>query len=255
MSILPDSLTYMQRIQDAARLGYPWYVSGELSLEKWASLEIKLSELYDCNLPKSTRSKRRSSGEAVTLLYAVAGPPDQSPRMVRWVMAVTDGKGRVHAREKLLRFDTERCSFIDRYELVHDGVGWSWRMNRKRVEALRERIHEIASAPPDRRQIRRDADGQYDAEIESLMDELYRAPGFRLMRRQIGKLVGFAQGEWRRLRPESGPQIRPRTFLPYVTRRPNSVQVQSRRRGGARDLGVYAHAVCACSMRMQHAAC
>ena len=29
--------------------------------------------MYDCNLPKSTRSKRRSSGEAVTLLYAVAG--------------------------------------------------------------------------------------------------------------------------------------------------------------------------------------
>ena len=46
MSILPDSLTYMQRVQDAARLGYPWYVTGELSLEKWPSLEIKLAELY-----------------------------------------------------------------------------------------------------------------------------------------------------------------------------------------------------------------
>ena len=227
MSILPDSLTYMQRVQDAARLGYPSYVAGELSLEKWPSLEIKLAELYDCNLPKSSRSKRRSSGEAVTLLYAVAGPRDQSPRMVRWLMAVTDGKGRVHAREKLLRFDAqERCSFIGRYELVHDGVGWSWRMNRKRVEALRERIHEISAAPPEHRQIRRDARGEFDAEIEALMDELYRAPGFRLMRRQIGKLVGFAHGEWRRLRPEGGPQIRPRTFLAYVTRRPNSVKLR-----------------------------
>lgn len=223
MTLLPDSLVFMQRVQDAARLDYPFYVTGELSLEKWASLEIKLTELYDCNLPKSTRSRRRSSGEAVTLLYAVAGPPDQAPRMARWLMAVTDGKGRVHAREKLLRFDAqERCSFIGRYELVHDGVGWSWRMNRKRVEALRERIHEISSAPPERRQIRRDDRGEFDAEIEALMDELYRAPGFRLMRRQIGKLVAFAQGEWRRLRPESGPQIRPRTFLPYMTRRSNT---------------------------------
>lgn len=222
MTLLPDSLVFMQRVQDAARLGYPWYVTGELSLEKWPSLQIKLAELYDCNLPKSTRSRRRSSGEAATLLYAVAGPPDQSPRMVRWLMAVTDGKGRVHAREKLLRFDaTDRCNFIGRYELVHDGVSWSWRMNRKRVEVLRERIHEIASAPPDRRQIRRDDRGEFDAEIEALMDELYSAPGFRLMRRQIGKLVAFAQGEWRRLRPESGPQIRPRTFLPYMTRRSN----------------------------------
>ena len=225
MPLLPDSLAYMQRVQDAARLGYPWFVTGELSIEKWPSLEIKLTELYDCNLPKSTRSKRRSSGEAVTLLYAVAGPADQVPRMVRWLMAVSDGKGRVHAREKLLRFDAaqDRCSFIGRYELIHDGVGWSWRMNRKRVEVLRERIHEIASAPPDRRQIRRDAAGEFDAEIEELMDELYRAPGFRLMRRQIGKLVAFAKGEWRRLRPESGPQIRARTFLPYMTRRSNTI--------------------------------
>ena len=223
MTLLPDSLTFMQRVQDAARLGYPWFVAGELSLDKWPSLEIKLTQLYDCNLPKSTRSKRRSSGEAVTLLYAVPGPPDQAPRMVRWLMAVSDGKGRVHAREKLQRFDAaqDRCSFIGRYELVHDGVGWSWRMNRKRVEALRERIHEIASATPERRQIRRDDRGEFDTEIEALMDELYRAPGFRLMRRQIGKLVAFAQGEWRRLRPESGPQIRPRTFLPYMTRRSN----------------------------------
>ena len=70
------------------------------------------------------------------------------------------------------------------------------------------------------------ARGEFDAEIEALMDELYRAPGFRLMRRQIGKLVGFAHGEWRRLRPEGGPQIRPRTFLAYVTRRPNSVKLR-----------------------------
>ncbi len=34
-----------------------------------------------------------------------------------------------------------------------------------------------------------------DAEIEALMDELYHAPGFRLMRRQIGKLVAFAKGD------------------------------------------------------------
>ena len=87
-------------------------------------------------------------------------------------------------------------------------------------------VHEISAAPPEHRQIRRDARGEFDAEIEALMDELYRAPGFRLMRRQIGKLVGFAHGEWRRLRPEGGPQIRPRTFLAYVTRRPNSVKLR-----------------------------
>ena len=45
MSLLPDSLTFMQRVQDAARLGYPWFVTGELSLEKWPSLEIKLTQL------------------------------------------------------------------------------------------------------------------------------------------------------------------------------------------------------------------
>ena len=44
MTLLPDSLTFMQRVQDAARLGYPWFVAGELSLDKWPSLEIKLTQ-------------------------------------------------------------------------------------------------------------------------------------------------------------------------------------------------------------------
>src|SRR5690554_5883600 len=121
--LLPDSLTFMQRVQDAVRLGYPWYVSGEITREKWPALAAKFCSLYECDLPKSTRSRRRRSGEAVTLLYAVEGPDNQSPRMVRWLLAVTDGKGRVHARERLLRFAAQqRCSFIGRYELVHDGV-------------------------------------------------------------------------------------------------------------------------------------
>ena len=53
------------------------------------------------------------------------------------------------------------------------------------------------------------------------MAALYNMPGFRLVRRQAGKLVAFANGEWRRLRPATGPQIRKQTFLPYVQRLPN----------------------------------
>ena len=48
------------------------------------------------------------------------------------------------------------------------------------------------------------------------MAALYNMPGFRLVRRQAGKLVAFANGEWRRLRPATGPQIRKQTFLPYA---------------------------------------
>jgi len=66
-----------------------------------------------------------------------------------------------------------------------------------------------------------DYDGPFDPDIEKIMDALYHAPGFRLVRRQVGKLVAYAKGEWRRLRPDTSVAIRTRGFLPYVQRLPN----------------------------------
>ncbi len=210
----------MQRLQDAARHGYAFYVTGETSEEKWPALAAKFSEIYLCALPKSTRSKRRKSGEAVTMLYAYQDPYKSASGAIVWALMVTDGRGRVHARETLLQLTKDRF-VLGGYELVHDGVGWSWKMTRERVDYWREKIHTIAAMRPKMRVIETGAYGKVDQDIEKVMDVLYNAPGFRLVRRQVGMLVHFARGEWARLRPNSTVQIRTRTFLPYVGRLSN----------------------------------
>jgi hypothetical protein len=127
-------------------------------------------------------------------------------------------------REQLqdLRQKDHRLATPDgRYELVHDGVSWSWQMSKPCLKKYRERIHQVAAQPfSRRRQI--EIDGVVrDLAIERLQDQLYAEPGFRLIRRQVGQLVRYLRGEWKRLRPVCGPQPREISFLPYVRFRPN----------------------------------
>lgn len=220
LSLLPDRLTLLQRIQDAASRGYTHYATGQVSQARWPAVETKFASAYETDLAKSTRSRRRRAGQAVSLLYGCEPPPYQRDAPVVWVLVATAGKGRVHAREQLREFASQRIE-VDGYELVHDGVSWSWRLTQARYRYWRERIHSIAARAPERRQIGQDQGGEFDVEIERVMAALYNMPGFRLVRRQAGKLVAFANGEWRRLRPATGPQIRKQTFLPYVQRLPN----------------------------------
>ena len=233
--LLPNELVFMQRLQDAIRHGYEFYTTGVIELEKWPAFERKMSDIYEANLPKTTRFRRRKAGEAVCLLYAYARHRvdfNDNPSQVRWCLCVTEGAGRVHAREQLSEFRKERynLSFWRKTkagelpmgkELVHDGVGWSWQFTRAQYNSYRDEIHHIAARKPESRAISGDVEGPYDQHIEDFMSSLYRASGFRLMRRQVGKLVTYARGEWRRLRPSDGPQIRVRSYLPYVQRLAN----------------------------------
>lgn len=218
--LLPDRLTLMQRIQDAARHGYHHFTTGQTTPEKWSALGMKFDKLYATGLKKSTRSNRRRCGEAVSFAYGCQSPPHESPRVIRWVLLSTDGIGFVHEREQLLHMQMARLE-LDGYELVHDGVSWSWRMTKKRFQYWRDRIHAVAALHPARRTIGEDAAGKFDADAEAIQDALYNAPGFRLVRRQVGELVQFLRMEWTRLRPNTGIQPRGRTFLPYVQRLPN----------------------------------
>jgi hypothetical protein len=218
--LLPDRLTLMQRIQDAARHGYYHFTSGQISPEKWLELRKKFAMLYSTNLKKSTRCNWRKRGDAVSFCYGYPSPPHESPRVVRWVLLSTEGVGLVHAREQLLHMQGTHLE-LDGYEIVHDGRSWSWRMTTKRFQYWRDRIHAVAALHPERRAIGEDAAGVFDANAEAIQDALYNAPGFRLVRQQVGKLVQFLRAEWKRLRPNTGVQPRLRTFLPYVQRLPN----------------------------------
>ena len=218
--LLPDRLTLMQRLQDAARNGYTHHTGGQVASAKWAKLATKFAHAYDTELHKSTRSRRRRAGEATALLYGAAPPPYLPDAPIVWMLVATDGKGRIHQMEQLQELRAKRIE-LDGYELIHDGVTWSWRMTHRRYQYWHSRIHEICAKKPDRRH-QHERDGvPVDPDIEQVFDALYNTPGYRLVRRQVGQLVTFARREWQRLRPANGPQLNARAFLPYVTRLPN----------------------------------
>lgn len=219
LALLPDLVTLMQRIQDAAVHGYRYYVTGMIDPAKWDAFALKMDGRYEIAISSSTRSKRRKAGEAVCLLYGCQVPPHRPEAKCPWVLMASEGRGRVHG-ETLHELTKERLTLAD-YELVHDGKCWTWRMSAARERAWRDHIIRIARLAPERRRTGMDVDGPFDADIERLMDRLYREPGFRLIRRQIGGLVKTARAAWRRFRPDSGPPIRTRSFLPYVRRLPN----------------------------------
>lgn len=216
--LLPNFLTLCQRIQDCSSKGFRLYVTGQIEPEKWPKFEAKMVASYELDMSDSTRSKRRKKGESVARLYAcpiLSGP-------IQWVMMVTEGAGRIHSKEDLQHIEAKRLE-IGGFELVHDGVGWTWKMTSARFKYWKDRILTISKRPPERRKIVINPDTlrQHDAEIETVMDALYGSPGFRLVRRQVGQLVAHANASWTRFRPSSGPSIRKRSYLPYVRRLPN----------------------------------
>jgi len=201
-----SKILLMQRLQDYARLDYRFYFQGEVGLEKLNSLSRKFAQQYDTELSKFQRARRKRSGEAVTQLLIWI--PEDSDKARFWLMA-TEGKGRVHEYETLrdLRDKSNRISLSD-YELVHDGVSWSWRMTQATYTFHQKRLRNAILARNDL---------LYGVAVASL----YQSPGFRLVRRQVGMLARWLRMEWGNLRKEPMPELP--TFLAYVRRLPNPV--------------------------------
>ena len=211
----------MQRLADAARFGYHHYTTGTLDdPSKVARLIRKFALTYDTEVSRFTKHRRRRSGEATAALYVLER--DYTTPRYWFALIATEGIGRIHTYEQLKDMRQERLA-LDGYELLHDGRSWSWRMTRETVHYWRERIHTVAALQPERRRIDHDAQGAFDVDAEKILASLYAAPGFRLVRRQIGELVTFIRGEWTRLRPDSNVCPRWRTFLGYVRRLPNAL--------------------------------
>ncbi|MCT7325024.1 hypothetical protein [Ralstonia mojiangensis] len=222
-----NTLVFLQRLQQAATNGNFHYVSGETDFDGYVRLAKKFSTAYETELSRQTKLRRRRAGEASSTLYAVrlSIRADQDGKIpVHWILVASSGVGRVHEREKLKDMRERKTRLVagsGRYQLVHDGRTWSWRLSHDAYNRYVERIHRIASLPPDRRRTA-EIDGLLrDADAEKLLDELYSEPGFRLVRRQIGKLVSDLRREWTRLRPANGPKLSERTFLAYVRFLPN----------------------------------
>ncbi|WP_156967204.1 hypothetical protein [Paraburkholderia ferrariae] len=211
----------MQRLQQAATHQHFFYTSGRTDLAGFDRLTKKFADVYGTELSRQTKHKRRLAGEASSLLHGVrlTTRSENGQRSVDWVLLVSEGRGLVIQREQLqdLRDPHSRLKSSDQqHELVHDGKTWSWRLTHRSYNQCLDRIHRIASLSPDRRRYI-EIDGVLrDADAEILLDRLYAEPGFRLVRRQVGKLVGELRRDWRRLRPSNGPQLSERSFLAYI---------------------------------------
>jgi hypothetical protein len=227
----PDKIRFMQRLQHAATHQYFFYVSGQTDLDGFHRLTKKFGDAYGIDLSRQTKHKRRLAGESTCHLHGVrlTSIPNVIGKVpVYWVLLVSEGRGLVNQREQLQDLRNPRTrlkSPADNHELIHDGKTWSWRLTHRVYNLYVERIHRIASLSPARRRTI-EIDGVLrDGDAEAMLDKLYSEPGFRLIRRQVGKLVAALRREWKQLRPADGPRLSERSFLAYVRFLPDQAVV------------------------------
>lgn len=208
--IIDRKVYLMQRLQQAVVKGSATrYAFVEVDTREQAEkLLKKFSLVYDTDLTPSTKTRRRKAGEATTAAYCYERPVRENQKRYWIVLMVSDGVGRIEQFEKLVAVtNANRRLQLDGYELVHDGVKWSWRMVKPTYQYWEKRIRTVCALPPERRK---------PQEIERLIADLVRVPGFRLARRQVGNLYALLKREWQRLRPANDPLPPLPTFLPYL---------------------------------------
>lgn len=183
----------MQRISDAVRIGYHYAVSGTIPLEKAQSFCEKQAERYDLAWsPVRTRAARKAGQAVYRLLLLVE---ENSPDTVQWWLLRTDGSMMPEAQREQWRNALKDRITIGAYELVRqtkagaDHPVWTWRMEKDREQALRDSVVLLI------RQKR-------DAQLEALIESVWRAPGFSGIREQIKKTARLIHQEWKRSRSQ-----------------------------------------------------
>ena len=212
--IYPNLQTYMQRVLLCAAQGFFYYTCGKTEPSKFEKLHEKFKIFYSVDESKFSRHRKRKHGTATTVLHAC-----MFDQKIYFCLMSSAGKGRVHEREKLADLRQKNLRLVSpcsRFQLVNDNESWSWSMTPLHRRKLRERIHKIASLSPSSRTFGV-IDGQRcDLQIERILDQIYAEPGFRLIRKEIGRLVVYLNREWSRLRPATDPRPSQRTFLHYI---------------------------------------
>lgn len=192
----------MQRVQDAVIDGYDRYQQIACSPDKAAQLARQFAARYKTEISKQSRWRRKRSGLACAKFLSLKEATLTEVHAL--LMVTSEGAGSV--QNEPLNDPAKRRIQLWGYELVHDGVGWSWRYTADSMKQWRTRIHKAIAV-----------DNQ--AQLLTIVRSLFRSAGFRLVRKQIGELVNYLRGEWRRLRKGELPAIP--TFLPYIKRLPD----------------------------------
>lgn len=202
----------LQRLSDAVRTGYRWYVAGSLPLSKISAFCEKQSERYDLSWsPVRTRAARKE-GRAVYRLLLLR--QEREPDVIHWWLLRTEGEMSSEAgRERWCDAHRDRILFQG-YELVRttkpgaDHAVWTWRMPLGSERELRERVILLIRQKRDR-------------ELQELIDGVWRAPGFSGVREQVKKVRTLLVREWKRSRSEGEAMPAVPERIGYLRRLPS----------------------------------
>lgn len=182
---------FMQRLADRVRMGYRYYVLGEVHPDRAQPLAAKFARLYEVHLHRNRRALSRANGEASA--YALWWKPHTEH--IVFALLLTPGTHAACQLEKLRDASTRegRLTLGD-YELVQrarDGqarASWTWRLVEEAYESYRAYVLQTVR-------------GGNELEVRQLIDDVLALPGFAGIRDQVKKLRQLFRSEWRRRRP------------------------------------------------------
>jgi len=194
LNIFIKQLPFLQRIADRARDGYFFYLSGVCSPARYPTLAQKFRRLYETDLQKDHRYRRRKAGDAV---YALLGYQIRSSTAapVVWVLMRTDGKESIAAdkSEKWRDIRVERMTLMEKFELHRhtrkdmSKPSWSWRIEKLHYQELREVIIALVR-------------NKQDTRLQEQIDSVNTSPKFAPIRIQIKALHDLIKAEFKRTR-------------------------------------------------------
>lgn len=182
----------MQRIQDCvSRCGCRFYVAGTVALTRFQAVRAKFADSYETGLTRHQIRRRKEGGCAVTYVVWWWNKTE-----VRFWLLITPGRGAIWRLETPLALGERgsRLKINGDYELLllsraaasGGDESWTWRLDAPSFEQWRNRLSRSVIVHP-----------KNPARLSQSLYSLYRMPGFRGIRQQVGLLVGDARRQWR----------------------------------------------------------
>lgn len=183
----------MQAIVKQVSRGYLFWTSGTVSVSKYETLRLKMSDRYGIERTAQQRWRGKQKGLANACLIAFP-----TPSGLEWFLLASEGEGLVHDLETLKNAQKakERLS-VTGYELVkkpnkNDKARWTYQMTKETLEFWRCRFRTAIQH-------------RNDSDLRQAMYSLRRVPVFRGVRLEAFGIEKAAIGDWQRFRSGEWP--------------------------------------------------
>jgi hypothetical protein len=205
-TVLVYKTSFLQKISDLVRNGNFYYCSGYVAARSAAAFALKFERYYATGLDRHRRARSKLKGlaPATLLMHELNGEGS-----LFWILLLPRGDNPAFKLERLQNALESRI-IVDRFELVRTTAPgtsrpvWTWRLAAGPYAALRASVLDVVRRGDPRT-------------IRQLIISLYRTPGFRGARFQVGKCCALFRGEWKRTRGSEELPTFPRKLF-YVSR-------------------------------------